>query len=62
MLGSALAIGGSYLYALTKHAEKVAEQAKKAAEADAALVDEVRSATPLEVRTAREQPADGGDA
>ena len=50
-LGSALAIGGSYLYAMTKHAEKQANQRAAAAEGDAHLVEKVRKATPLRMRS-----------
>lgn len=59
MLGSAMAIGGSYLYSMVKHAEKVAEQEKDKGEEDAELVDRTLSQLPLQVTGAMETQAEG---
>merc|ERR1712196_516136 len=41
--GSAFAVGGSYLYAITKHHEKLAKQKADAEAANAALVEKART-------------------
>ena len=64
MAGATLAIGGAYLYSLMTHHEKLAKQAKERAEAEAeaeaeadlALVEKVRSATPLKLQQ-QQQPS-----
>ena len=61
LLGSAMAIGGSYGYALTKHHEKLALAAAATASADAALVEEMRSALPLELPNSGEAASPAGD-
>jgi solute carrier family 35 protein E1 len=58
MAGSALAISGSYVYAMTKHAEKVAQQAEEQAADDAALVEKVVNKLPLHISAESELNGD----
>ena len=51
-LGSAFAIGGSYLYAITKHREKAAQQRLEQDEAAASHVEKVLQ-TPLKLDSKR---------